>query len=158
MNINHTSGFTAQEHVCHEALQKFYSLFLKLPRQHPDEARDAADAIHRLQDLMAVRIVRRCYPKYWPTHQTLDNQALEKQYYRTMQISLGVPEQLASPSHGETSLRKTQQVTTTVYSCQRCSQNHEDMVFHELYNSMDDWRYWATCPITKQPILLRLVE
>lgn len=69
MNINPTSGFTDQEHECHEALQKFYGLFLSLPRQHPDEVRDAADAIHRLQDLMAVRIVRRNFPIYWPTHQ-----------------------------------------------------------------------------------------
>lgn len=66
--IDETSGFTLQEKECHDALMNFYDLFLKLERQHPDELRDAVDPIHRLQDLMIVRIVRRCYPKKWPTH------------------------------------------------------------------------------------------
>ena len=43
--------------------------FGKLVSQHPDENRDFTDAIHRCQSILALRIVRRLYPKGWPTHE-----------------------------------------------------------------------------------------
>jgi hypothetical protein len=67
--IDPVTGFTVEEKECHDALMKFYGLFLKLP---PDEVRDAVDPIHRLQDLMICRIVRRCYPMGWPTYSKKD--------------------------------------------------------------------------------------
>ena len=67
-DVDPVSGFTMAEKECHDALQLAYKNFLAIPRQHPDEMRDWGDAFHRLQDLLAIRIVRRCYPRYWPTH------------------------------------------------------------------------------------------
>jgi hypothetical protein len=67
-DIDSESGFTLKEKECHDALMRCYGLFIELPRQHPDEMRDIVDPIHRIQDLLAVRIVRRCYPEGWPTH------------------------------------------------------------------------------------------
>ena len=66
--IDPVSGFTMAEAACHAALQESYRLFLELPRQHPDEMRDFGDGLHRIQDLFAMRIVRRCYPLGWVTH------------------------------------------------------------------------------------------
>jgi hypothetical protein len=66
--IDETSGFTPLEKECHDNLMKAYGNFIEMERQHPDEMRDFVDSIHRLQDLLAVRIVRRCFPAYWPTH------------------------------------------------------------------------------------------
>ncbi len=40
--------------------------YAALPVQHPDDMRDIADAVHRVQDLLAVRIARRHYPAGWP--------------------------------------------------------------------------------------------
>lgn len=40
--------------------------YAKLPVQHPDELTDFYNAIHRCQDLLAIRIARRLYPDGWP--------------------------------------------------------------------------------------------
>lgn len=39
----------------------------KLPVQHPDDRVEFLDAVHRIQDLLAVRIARRSYPEGWPS-------------------------------------------------------------------------------------------
>jgi len=39
--------------------------FEELEMQHPDERNEFYAAVHRIQDLMAVRIARRHYPKGW---------------------------------------------------------------------------------------------
>lgn len=44
-----------------------FNKFSMLNRQHPDEMRDFVDGIHKCQDILAVRIVRRVYPEGWPT-------------------------------------------------------------------------------------------
>ena len=67
-DIDPVSGLTMAEAACHEALQESYRLFLNLPRQHPDEVRDFVDGLHRIQDLFAMRIARRCYPLGWSTY------------------------------------------------------------------------------------------
>lgn len=66
--IDPVSGWTLAEKRCHDALMRAYQEFIDLPRQHPDEMRDFVDPLHRLQDLLAVRIVRRVFPQGWPTH------------------------------------------------------------------------------------------
>lgn len=68
-------GFTEQEQIVHNHLMNSYGDFLKLDREHPDELRDFVDCIHRLQDLLAMRVLRRCYPYGWPTYQ-LDKKEL----------------------------------------------------------------------------------
>lgn len=48
------------------ALAVAYSLWLRLPPQHPDEQRGMADVMHAAQDLVAVRFARRAFPGDWP--------------------------------------------------------------------------------------------
>lgn len=43
-----------------------FNAFANLPRQHPDELRDFADATHRLQDILAMRCLRDCHPEHCP--------------------------------------------------------------------------------------------
>jgi hypothetical protein len=59
-------GLTAGEGEVMDALVAAWNRFSELTHQHPDELRDFADGIHRCQDLLAVRIARREYPKGWP--------------------------------------------------------------------------------------------
>lgn len=61
-------GLTKQEGVVMDALCKAVVEYYKLPVDHPTEQREFVDAIHRLQDLLAVRIARRLYPKGWTTY------------------------------------------------------------------------------------------
>ncbi len=72
--INNITGFAEDEQECHDYLQKCYGCFLKMDRQHPDEMRDFVDSIHRIQDLLAIRIVRRQFPKGWPTHKNIKDE------------------------------------------------------------------------------------
>lgn len=73
MSVDPKSGLTLDELEVMEKLTEAYKAFLKLPRQHPDEVRDFVDGIHRCQDTLAVRIVRRHYPQFWPTHQSRED-------------------------------------------------------------------------------------
>lgn len=64
--ITRDDGLTDGEGVVMDALIKAVNAFGSLGRQHPDELRDFVDGIHRCQDTLALRIVRRHYPKAWP--------------------------------------------------------------------------------------------
>jgi hypothetical protein len=66
--VDPLSGLTESESKCHQHLQNCYGEFLELERQHPDEMRDFVDAVHRIQDLLTIRICRRQYPDYWKTY------------------------------------------------------------------------------------------
>ena len=59
------SGLTQAETDVMSALNSAMTGFAALPRQHPDELREFVSAIHRLQDLMAARVVQRYFPYYW---------------------------------------------------------------------------------------------
>ena len=37
--------------------------------------------------------------------------------------------------------------------CPRCWLNHTNVTFHRLTHPTDEMQWWATCPVTKQPIL-----
>lgn len=71
--INSTTGLTEVEQEVMDALVKASNLYSLLQVQHDSEPKDFVDAIHRCQDLLAVRIARRKYPIGWPTHNTKDN-------------------------------------------------------------------------------------
>jgi hypothetical protein len=59
------SGLTSDEQAVMDRLVDAWNLFVQMERTHKDELREFADAIHRLQDMLALRIVRRSYPIYW---------------------------------------------------------------------------------------------
>ena len=66
--IDSRTGLTAEEKKVMDSLMECYGHFLKLERQHCSELQDFVDAVHRIQDLLAVRIVRRVFPDGWSTH------------------------------------------------------------------------------------------
>ncbi len=62
------SGLLPLEGEVMRHLHLAWNAFCILPSQHPDEKRDFCDAIHRLQDLLAVRVCRRLFPDGWPSY------------------------------------------------------------------------------------------
>lgn len=45
-----------------------------------------------------------------------------------------------------------------VLSCARCGRDHESVPFENITDSTSWFKYWATCPINGQPILVREVN
>lgn len=64
-DINLETGLNLLEQECMDKLIDSYHAFLKLERQHPEELKDFVTAMHRIQDLLAIRVVRRLYPDGW---------------------------------------------------------------------------------------------
>lgn len=62
------SGLTLEESNVMKHLCDGYSEFLKLEMQHPSEMQDFINAIHQLQSILAMRVIRRNYPNYWLIH------------------------------------------------------------------------------------------
>lgn len=52
----------------------------------------------------------------------------------------------------------SEQVITNVSRCQRCGEDHNQLIFQRLDNAIDNYNYWGTCPTKNQPILLKVVE
>lgn len=59
-------GLTEAEGRVMDAACEVFNAYAKLPVQHPNDLQDVADAVHKVQDLLAVRIARRHYPVGWP--------------------------------------------------------------------------------------------
>ena len=51
-----------------------------------------------------------------------------------------------------------EKVTTDVYACARCGEDHTQLVFTHFMREASQWTHWASCPITKEPVLLKIVE
>ena len=62
------TGLLADEQACLDRVVASWNSFVNLERQHPDELRDFANAVHAQQGLLATRIARRDYPDGWPTY------------------------------------------------------------------------------------------
>lgn len=50
------------------------------------------------------------------------------------------------------------QLVVTVKHCARCGEDHENLIFSLLANPQDEWKYWALCPDSHQPVLLKVTE
>lgn len=61
-------GLLPDEQVVNEHIYKAVQAYVALPVQHPSEPTDFTNAVHILQQLLALRVVRRAYPDGWPTH------------------------------------------------------------------------------------------
>lgn len=61
-------GLTEPEGEVMDFLFDAVEAYGQLEIQHPDEPREFVAAIHRLQDLLAVRVCRRLYPEGWVTY------------------------------------------------------------------------------------------
>lgn len=64
---------TPDELAALEATGALCAAYWKLPIQHPDEPQDFADAIHKIQDLIAIRVARRADPENWPCKDSRGN-------------------------------------------------------------------------------------
>lgn len=58
-------GLTDEEGMVMDALITAWNQFLELEVQHTSDAPDFADGIHRCQQSLALRVVRREYPEGW---------------------------------------------------------------------------------------------
>jgi hypothetical protein len=66
--LQQISGMLKQEQLVMDNICKAYSEFLKLEMQHPSEMKDFVNAIHTIQGILGMRIVRRNYSDYWLIH------------------------------------------------------------------------------------------
>jgi hypothetical protein len=58
---------TSAELLCLNHLREAWNLFLKLPREHPQEVDEFLGAINAAQNVLAVRVARRADPDVWIT-------------------------------------------------------------------------------------------
>jgi hypothetical protein len=68
--VSPRTGLTAREDTVMGHLAEAFNGFIRLEAHHPSEQEEFAAAIHRCQDLLAVRIARRRYPDGWPVAPT----------------------------------------------------------------------------------------
>lgn len=59
------TGLTPSEQSIMNLLVAAYNKYISLPLQHPSDKQEFSQAIHRLQGMLSIRIVRRDYPKGW---------------------------------------------------------------------------------------------
>jgi hypothetical protein len=67
-DIKQISGLTDQELKVMDEICHGYSEWLKLEMTHPSDMQDFVNAIHTIQGILAMRVIRRGYPEYWLTH------------------------------------------------------------------------------------------
>ena len=60
-------GLTKKEGRVMDALEEAWNGYAELKAQHPQDQGEFLAAIHRAQDLLALRICRRDYPNGWAT-------------------------------------------------------------------------------------------
>lgn len=60
--------FTIEEEEIMRFLTMAHNNFIKLERTHPQEIDEWITSVHRLQDLLGMRILRRDYPETFPTY------------------------------------------------------------------------------------------
>ena len=59
------NGLTEEENDVSNTLIKAWHLFVQLEQDHPDEMNDFRRSFHRLQSILAMRVVRRDHPEGW---------------------------------------------------------------------------------------------
>lgn len=64
-DITRQDGLTDEEGEVMDALIYAWNQFSQLEIQHPSDAPDFADGIHKCQQSIALRVVRREYPDGW---------------------------------------------------------------------------------------------
>ena len=59
------SGLTEVEEIVSNKLIDAWNYYVKLPVMHESDQREFQSALHELQRLLSIRIVRRAFPDYW---------------------------------------------------------------------------------------------
>ena len=62
---NKYTGLSPQENIVMARIIKVYEAYNKLETQHQTEKQEVCDAVHKIQDLLAVRVCRRMFPEFW---------------------------------------------------------------------------------------------
>ena len=47
--------------------------------------------------------------------------------------------------------------SVTIPKCVCCNGRHEDLTVNVLFNPVDNYKYYAICPNTQQPIMIEVV-
>ena len=47
---------------------------------------------------------------------------------------------------------------TDIGKCARCGKDHEHLLFVPVLCPAKEWTHWASCPVTSEPILKKIVE
>ena len=66
--LKQVSGLTDQESLVMDSISQGYNEWLKLEMTHPCEMQDFVNAIHNIQSILAMRVIRKNYPEYWLTY------------------------------------------------------------------------------------------
>lgn len=66
-SLKEKEPFTDGEKEIMNHIVSAHNKFVGLERTHPMEIQEWVDAIHRLQDLLGARVLRRDYPTTFPT-------------------------------------------------------------------------------------------
>ncbi|MGL6184794.1 MAG: hypothetical protein ACRC1T_05385 [Clostridium chrysemydis] len=66
--MQRNDGLTPEESKIMDNLANAWNMFLKLEQTHPSEQDDFSDGIHKCQQVLMNRILRRDYPKGYPTY------------------------------------------------------------------------------------------
>ncbi len=64
---------TLYEQEVHEDIIKVWNSFIELPQTHPSDIQEFHAALHQLQQIMAMRVVRDNWPKVWPKYTHTSN-------------------------------------------------------------------------------------
>jgi hypothetical protein len=59
---------TEDEKLIMEKIVEVYGLFVKMEQTHPSDIQEWVDAIHALQGIIGMRILRRDYPEIFATY------------------------------------------------------------------------------------------
>lgn len=59
------TGLTEKEQEVMDHLVRAIQIYSELPIEHPNEPQEFLHSLHRLQDILAIRVVRRIYPAGW---------------------------------------------------------------------------------------------
>lgn len=65
VKIDKQTGLTEGEQKVMDNLLYAMAEYSKLPRQHPSEIHEFVLSLHRLQELLAIRVTRRAFPAGW---------------------------------------------------------------------------------------------
>lgn len=67
--MDNQNPFTEKENDILNHLVEAHNLFIELEETHPTESMEWATAIHGAQNVLSNRILRRIFPKIYPTYQ-----------------------------------------------------------------------------------------
>ncbi|GED72323.1 hypothetical protein BRE01_60250 [Brevibacillus reuszeri] len=65
--MDSNGGMTTEEKEIADHIVAAWNGFVTLKPTHPNDQVEFGDAIHRLQHLLGMRVLRRDYPDYWLT-------------------------------------------------------------------------------------------